>query len=111
MKMKWKQKKYSTSGVHGGVYFISICKLSPTEWEWIYDEYGCGEIERSCTYSGTMVKCPKPNALKCSYIVSIPNLWNTFGHDTRQQPIGGKTIHDTVMRVVEYYKQQEKVTL
>ena len=111
MKMKWKHTKYSTNSVYGGVYYIAICKLSPTEWEWIYDEYGCGETERSCTYSGTMVKCPKPNALKCSYIVSIPNLWNTFGHDTRQEPIGGKTIHDTVMRVVEYYKQQEKVTL
>ena len=109
--MKWKAKKYSTSSVYGGVYFISISKLSPTEWEWIYDEYGCGDLERSCTYSGTMVKCPKPNALKCSYIVSIPNPVKTLGEDTPDLMFGGMTIHETVMRFVTWQKQQEKVTL
>ena len=102
----WRAKKHATDT---GVYFVSILKLSPTEWDWQYSEYD----SEGGTFSaqGTIQKCPKPNALKCSYIASIPNLWNTFGHDTKQEPIGGKTIHETVMRVVEYYKQQEKVTL
>ena len=102
----WRAKKHATDT---GVYFVSILKLSPTEWDWQYSEYD----SEGGTFSaqGTIQKCPKPNALKCSYIVSIPNPVKTLGEDTPDLMFGGMTIHETVMRFVNWQKQQEKVTL
>ena len=102
----WRAKKHATDT---GVYFVSILKLSPTEWDWQYSEYD----SEGGTFSaqGTIQKCPKPNALKCSYIVSIPNPVKTLGEDTPDLMFGGMTIHETVMRFVTWQKQQEKVTL
>ena len=104
----WRAKKHATDT---GVFFVSILKLSPTEWDWRYDEYDFGSDEcRSHTAHGMMVKYPKSCGVASSYYISIPNVWKISESEPEQITFGGKTIHDTVMRVVNWQKQQEKVT-
>ena len=107
--MNWKAKKHTTDT---GVFFVSIRKLSSIEWDWRYDEYdfanGCDEC-RSYTAHGMIVKYPKFMCMASTYYISIPNVWKSES-EPEQITFGGKTIHDTVMRVVNWQKQQEKVT-
>jgi hypothetical protein len=100
--MKWRAKKYRNDT---GIYFVSIRKLSPTEWEWQYNEYD----SEGDTYhaEGTMVTFCKGG----SYYISIPNVLKINESDSEAINFHGKTMHDTVMRVVNWKKQHEKVTL
>jgi len=103
--MKWRAKKHATDE---GVYFVAICKLSPTEWDWQYNEYD----SEGGTYHahGTIKKYPKISDC-VTHIITIPNPVKTFGEDTPDLMFGGMTIHETVMRFVNWQKQQEKVTV
>ena len=104
--MNWKAKKHATDT---GIYFVSIRKLSPTEWDWQYNEY---DMEGGTYHAhGMMVKYPKSFGAASTYYISIPNVWKISESEPEQITFGGKTIHDTVMRVVNWQKQQEKVTL
>ena len=101
----WKAKKHATDT---GVYFVSIRKLSPTEWDWQYSEYD----SEGDTFSaqGTIKKYPRISDC-VTHIITIPNPVKTLGEDTPDLMFGGMTIHETVMRFVNWQKQQEKVTL
>jgi RPA family protein len=100
--MKWRAKKYRNDK---GIYFVSIRKLSPTEWDWQYNEYD----SEGGTFSvwGKMVTFCKGG----SYYISIPNVLKINENDSEAINFHGKTMHDTVMRVVNWKKQHEKVTL
>jgi hypothetical protein len=100
----WKAKKYATDT---GVYFVSILKLSPTEWDWIYSEYD----SEGGTFSaqGRIKKYPKRSDC-VTHVITIPNPVKTFGENTPDLMFGGMTIHETVMRFVNWQKQQEGVT-
>lgn len=101
----WRAKKHCTDT---GVYFVSIRKLSPTEWDWRYDEYD--SEDRTFSAKGTIKKYPRVSDC-VTHVITIPNPVKTFGEDTPDLMFGGMTIHETVMRFVNWQKQQEKVTL
>lgn len=101
----WRAKKHCTDT---GVYFVSIRKLSPTEWDWRYDEYD--SEDRTFSAKGTIKKYPRQSDC-VTHIITIPNPVKTFGENTPYLMFGGMTIHETVMRFVNWQKQQEKVTL
>ena len=104
--MNWKAKKHATDT---GIYFVSIRKLSPTEWDWQYNEY---DMEGGTHHAhGMIMKYPKFMCMASTYYISIPNVWKISESEPEQITFGGKTIHETVMRVVNWQKQQEKVTL
>ena len=111
--MKWRAKKHCTDT---GIYFVSICKLlpksifdfSPQEWDWHYNEY---DSEGNTYHAhGTIKKYPRISDC-VTHIITIPNPVKTLGEDTPDLMFGGMTIHETVMRFVNWQKQQEKVTL
>tara|TARA_R110000822_G_scaffold150501_2_gene289607 strand:- start:50 stop:472 length:423 start_codon:yes stop_codon:yes gene_type:complete len=103
--MKWRAKKHATDT---GVYFVSILKLSPTEWDWQYTEYDSDGGTFSA--QGTIKKYPRISDC-VTHIITIPNPVKTLGEDTPDLMFGGMTIHETVMKFVTWQKQQEKVTL
>lgn len=109
----WRAKKHATDT---GVYFVSILKLppksifnfSPQEWEWEYNEYDCDGGTFSA--KGTIKKYPRISDC-VTHIITIPDPVKTLGEDKPDLMFGGMTIHETVMRFVNWQKQQEKVTL
>ena len=46
-----------------------------------------------------------------THVITIPNPVKTFGEDTPDLMFGGMTIHETVMRFVNWQKQEKKVTI
>jgi len=107
----WKAKKHCTDT---GVYFVSIRKLPPNpnystqEWDWAYNEYD----SEGGTFSaqGTIKKYPR--VTDCvTHVITIPNPVKTFGENTPDLMFGGMTIHETVMRLVNWQKQEKKVTV
>ena len=116
MKLKhhnWKAKKYATDT---GVYFLSIRKLlpqsilnsSPQEWDWEYHEYD----SEGGTFSakGTIKRYPRVSDC-VTHVITIPNPVKTLEENTPDIMFGGMTIHETVMRFVNWQKQMKKVTL
>jgi hypothetical protein len=101
----WRAKKHCTDT---GVYFVSILKLSATEWEWGYNEYDSDGGTFSA--KGTIKKYPRISDC-VTHVITIPNPVKTFGEDTPDLMFGGMTIHETVMRFVNWQKQEEKATL
>ena len=109
----WKAKKHCTDT---GVYFVSIRKLppksifdfSPQEWEWGYNEYD----SEGGTFSaqGTIKKYPRRSDC-VTHIITIPNPVKTLEENTPDIMFGGMTIHETVMRFVNWQKQMKKVTI
>ena len=103
--MKWRAKKHWTDT---GVYFVAISKLSPTEWYWLYNEY---DMEGGTFHAkGTIKKYPRISDC-VTHIITIPNPVKTFGENTPDLMFGGMTIHETVMRFVNWQKQEQGVTL
>jgi hypothetical protein len=103
--MKWRAKKHCTDT---GIYFVSIRKLSATEWEWGYNEYDSDGGTFSA--KGTIKKYPRVSDC-VTHIITIPNPVKTFGENTPYLMFGGMTIHETVMRFVNWQKQEQGVTL